>query len=105
MNIMDDFKQQAIKRIKKLKYENKKLKQQNDELTKQKSIIESALNISKSETAKVVAEFRHYKKIIAAQKRKIVDEGLVETDEEMEMPLFGKVEKINITGERIKPKQ
>lgn len=86
INKIDDLKKQAIKQIKKLGYENKKLKQLNDELTKQKRNIEGQLNDSKSQTAQVIKEYSEYKKIISGQKIKIIDEGLVETDAETEMP-------------------
>lgn len=103
---MDDFKKQVIKQIKKLGYENKKLKQLNDELTKQKRNIEGQLNDSKSQTAQVIKEYSEYKKIISGQKRKIIDEGLVETDAEMEMPKsLEKKEIIHVTGKLIKPKE
>jgi hypothetical protein len=108
MDIIDEFKKEALKKLKKLHYENKKLKQLNDDLTKQKTTLETSLNHSKSETAKVTAESRHYQKIIAGQKKKIIEDGLVETDEEMGFELpnnLNKTEKINVTGERKTPKQ
>ena len=36
MDVLDDFKKQVLKKIKKLSYENKKLKQDNDQLLKRK---------------------------------------------------------------------
>jgi|GEM_PF-4887790 len=106
MDVLDDFKKQVLKKIKKLSYENKKLKQDNDQLLKRKKQIENDLIISKSEITKAMSENQKLQKIISGQKRKIIDDGLVETDEEMELPQFlEKTEKIYITGERIKPKQ
>jgi regulator of replication initiation timing len=86
MNGFDDFKKEILKKIKQLQYTIKKLTQRNDELTKTNKIINEWLNISRSQNTKLIAENFHFKKIIAGQKRKIKDECLVETDEEMEMP-------------------
>lgn len=105
---IEEFKKEINKKVQKMRYENKKLKQENDEQRKQNTILKSALNISKAETAKMAAESRHYQKIIAGQKKKIVDDGFVETEEEMGFELpnnLNKTEKINVTGERKTPKQ
>jgi hypothetical protein len=107
MNI-DDIKKEAIKRINKLGYENQKLKQQNDALIKQKTILETALNNSKTETAVEIQKSYHYQKIIAGQKKKIIEDGIVETEEEIlfELPNnLHKVEKINVVVDRKIPKQ
>ncbi len=106
MDGLDDLKKQVLKKIKKLSYENKKLKQDNEQLSKRKTQIENDLIIAKSEISKALNENQKLQKIISGQKRKIIDDGLVETDEEMELPQFlEKTEKIYITGERIKLKQ
>lgn len=105
---IEEFKKEINKKVQKMRYENKKLKQENDEQRKQSTILKSALNISKAETAKMAAESRHYQKIIAGQKKKIVEDGLVETDEEIgfELPTnLKKSENISVTGERKRPKQ
>jgi hypothetical protein len=86
MNGINDFKQAVLKKIKELQYKNKKLTQLNDELTKQNKIINDWLSISRSQNTKLISENFEFKKVIAGQKRKIIDEGFVETDQEMEMP-------------------
>ena len=99
MNGFDDFKKEVLKKIKQLQYTIKKLTQRNDELSKTNKIINEWLNISRSQNTKLIAENFHFKKIIAGQKRKIKDECLVETDEEMEMPKG--LEKTTITNNKI----
>lgn len=105
MNGLDDFKNQVLKKIKKLSYENKKLKQENEELWKKKKQADSDLIVSKSETIKALTENRKLQKIISGNKKKIIVDGLVEIDEEMEMPLFGNIQKINVFGKLKKTKQ
>ena len=100
MNGFDDFKKEILKKIKQLQYTIKKLAQRNDELTKTNKIVNEWLNISRSQNTKLIAENFHFKKIIAGQKRKIKDECLVETDEEMEMPKG--LEKTSVKGKKIK---
>lgn len=105
MNGFEDFKKEVLKKIKQLQYQIKKLTQQNDELLKTNKIVNEWLNISRSQNTKLIAENFKFKKIIAGQKRKIKDECLAETDEEMEMPKSLEKNKIintaNVTGSRI----
>jgi hypothetical protein len=105
MDDLNEWKKEIIKKIKKVGYENKKLKQENSELQKKKKQVESDLIVSKSETAKAFAENQHLQKIISGNRKKIIEENIVETDEEMELPMFGHLEKISIIAERKKPKQ
>jgi uncharacterized iron-regulated protein len=88
MNEINDFKKEIFKKIKELQYKIKKLLQLNDELLKKNIVVTDMLNNSRSRNAKVLAENFKLKKIIVGQKRKIEEDGFVETDEEMEMPLF-----------------
>jgi hypothetical protein len=107
MNGIEDLKKEHLKKVKKLLYQIKKLKQQNDDLIKKNIIVTDMLNNSRSRNAKVLTENFELNKIIAGQKRKIEDEGFVDTDDEMEMPLFlntsKNIEKIEVTGKKIKP--
>lgn len=121
MDNISELKKEALKKLKKLNYENKKAKQENDTQKRKDTNLKSDLNISKSETAKIAAESARYKKTISGQKNKILKDGLVETAQEMEMPnnlkkedkneiiempnFSNKTEKINIICERKTPKQ
>lgn len=116
MDNISELKKEALKKLKKLNYENKKAKQENDTQKRKDTNLKSDLNISKSETAKIAAESARYQKIISGQKNKILKDGLVETAQEMEMPnnlkkedkneiiempnFSNKTEKINIICER-----
>ena len=125
MDNLDELKKEKLKKLKKLNYENKKAKQENENQKLKDTILKNNLIISKTETAKLAAESSHYQKIISGQKKKILAEGLVETDQEMELPQSlkkenqnekmempqnlknrsgEKTEKINVTGERKTPK-
>ena len=101
MNGFDDFKKEVLKKIKKLQYQIKKLNQQNDELIKTNKIVNEWLNISRSRNATLLAENFQLKKIIAGQKRKIKDECIAVTNEEVEMPQF--LQKVTIReGNKLK---
>lgn len=105
MNEINDFKKAALKKIKELQYKNKKLIQLTDELTKQNKIVNNWLSISRSQNTKLISENFKFKKIIAGQKRKIIDEGFVETDQEIEMPKSIKPNnKTDISSDIVKPK-
>lgn len=105
MNGINDFKKAVLKKIKELEYKNKKLTQLNDELTKQNKIVNDWLSISRSQNTKLISENFEFKKIIAGQKRKITEEGFVETDQEMEMPKSIKPNnKTDISSDIKKPK-
>jgi hypothetical protein len=104
MNGIDDFKNEVLKKIKKLQYQIKKLTQLNHDLMKKNKIVNDWLSDSRSRNAEVLAENFALKKIIAGQKRKITDEGFVECDEAMEMPKgLTKNEVITVIGSKIKP--